>query len=86
MYETRNETGQTYPWRLLSTALRGRDYMIVSVLVQQFKLGASFQDFVGEWGADEVLGVPTVSPGDGVVGKRVPGWAMARVDARCPRR
>jgi hypothetical protein len=33
--------------------------MIVSVFVRRLKPGASFQDFVREWEADEGFGVPT---------------------------
>jgi hypothetical protein len=33
--------------------------MIVSVFVRRLKKGASFQDFVREWEADEGFGVPT---------------------------
>ena len=33
--------------------------MIVSVFVRQLKPGATFQDFVREWEADEGFGVPT---------------------------
>jgi hypothetical protein len=33
--------------------------MIVSVFVRRLKPGATFQDFVREWEADEGFGVPT---------------------------
>src|SRR5262249_23204726 len=35
------------------------DHMIVSVFVRRLKPGATFQDFVREWEADEGFGVPT---------------------------
>jgi hypothetical protein len=35
------------------------DHMIVSVFIRRLKPGASFQDFVREWEADEGFGVPT---------------------------
>jgi hypothetical protein len=35
------------------------DHMIVSVFVRRLKPGASFEDFVREWEADEGFGVPT---------------------------
>jgi hypothetical protein len=33
--------------------------MIVSVFIRRLKPGATFEDFVREWGADEGFGVPT---------------------------
>jgi hypothetical protein len=34
--------------------------MIVSVFVRRLKPGATFQDFMREWEADEGFGVPTL--------------------------
>jgi len=44
---------------LLLLLRRQGDPMIVSVFIRRLKPGATFEDFVREWEADEGFGVPT---------------------------